>query len=213
MRALALTLVALFAVPAAAHPPPRPEEASSASEMLKKKKKTPYLAIAGGFAEDKQAYGREGYLDIKSVRVFDEDPLRVDIELFEAVEPEPGGLVVFLVPEGDKKFRYAAYLPEPMEGEGAEEAESPEWGLFALSGREIYEDRAGSASYVREDTVMTVTIPRSDIPLDDFLVHIHCLSGPDNDNLWKDEAPNERKGLGVPARTEEDVAGQDKKRR
>ena len=112
MRALTLALVALFAVPAAAHPPPRPEEASSASEMLKKKKKTPYLAIAGDYSEDKQAYGREGYLDIKSVRVFDEDPLRVDIELFEPVEPEPGGLVVFLVPEGDKKFRYAAYQPE-----------------------------------------------------------------------------------------------------
>jgi hypothetical protein len=121
----------------------------------------------------------------------------VDIELFEPVEPEPGGLVVFLVPEGDKKFRYAAYQPE--EGE---------WGLFALSGRDIYEDPAGAASYAREDTVMTVTIPRSDVPLDDFLVHIHCLSGPDNDNLWKDEAPNERKGLGVPARTEEDVARQ-----
>lgn len=199
MRTLALLLIGLFVTPAAAHPPPRPEEASSASEMLKKKKKTRYLALAGDFTEDKQAYGREGYLDIKSVRVFDEDPLRVDIELFEAVEPEPGGLVVFLVPEGAKKFKYAAYLPE--EGE---------WGLFGLSGREIYEEPAGSASYVQEDTMMTVTIPRSDIPLDDFLVHIHTLSGPDNDNLWKDEAPNERKGLGVPARTEEDVARQRK---
>lgn len=197
MRSLALLLAGLFAVPAAAHPPPKPEEASSASEMLMKKKKTPYLAIAGDFAEDKEAYGREGFLDIKSVRVFDEEPLRVDIELYEAVEPEPGGLVVFLVPEGDKRFKYAAYQPE--EGE---------WGLFGLSGREIYEDPVGGATYVREDTVMTVTIPRADIPLDDFLVHIHTLSGPDNDNLWKDEAPNERKGLGVPARTEEDVARQ-----
>jgi len=195
MRAFALLLVSAFALPAVAHPPPKPEEASSASEMLKKKKKTPYLAVVGDFAEDKQAYGREGFLDIKSVRVVDADPLQVDIELFEALEPDPGGLVVFLVPEGDKRFKYAAYQPE--EGE---------WGLFGLSGREIYEDLVGGASYVREETVMTVTIPRADIPLDDFLVHIHTLSGPDNDNLWKDEAPNERMGLGVPARTEEDVA-------
>ena len=202
MRSLALLLTAAIALPVAAHPPPVPEEASSASEMLKKKKVPPYLAIVGDFAEDKQAYGREGYLDIKSVRVFAEDPLRVEVELFEAVEPEPGGLVVFLVVEGAKKFKYAAYQPE--EGE---------WGLFGLSGRNIYEDPLGAATYARQDTMMTVTIPRADIPLDDFLVHIHTLSGPDNDNLWKDEAPNERKGLGVPARTEEDVASQGEKNR
>ena len=49
---------------------------------------------------------------------------------------------------------------------------------------------------------MTVTIPRGDIPLDEFMVHAHVLSGPDNDNLWKDDVPNERKAIAVPPRTE-----------
>ena len=200
MRTLALLFGLTWLVPASAHPPPVPEDTESASEMLRRKaRKTPYLAIAGDVAHDKKAYGRDGYLDIESLRVIDADPLVVEIELFEALEPDPGGLIVFLVVEGRTRFDYAAYRPE--EGD---------WGLFALSGRNIYEKHVGSASYTREDTVMTVSIPRADIPLDDFLVHIHTLSGPDNDNLWKDEVPNERKGIGVPTRAEEDVARQRK---
>jgi len=201
MKALALLLTFGWLVPAAAHPPPVPEDTESPSQMLRRKaRRTPYLAIVGDTAQDKQAYGREGYLDLKSLQVTDADPLVVEVELFEALEPDPGGLIVFLVVEGRTRFDYAAYLPE--EGE---------WGLFALSGRNIYEDNVGSASYQRDGTTMTVTIPRGDIPLDDFLVHVHTLSGPDNDNLWKDEVPNERKGIGVPARTEEDVDAKPKR--
>jgi len=201
VRAIALALGLVWTVPAAAHPPPVPEDTESASQMLRRKaRKTPYVAIAGDVVQDKKAFSREGYLDLKSLKVIDADPLAVEVELFEAIEPDPGGFIVFLVVEGRTRFDYAAYLPE--EGE---------WGLFALSGRNIYEDRVGSASYSRDGATMTVTIPRADIPLDDFLVHVHTLSGPDNDNLWKDEVPNERKGIGVPARTEDDVAAQSKK--
>ena len=49
---------------------------------------------------------------------------------------------------------------------------------------------------------ITITVPREDIPLNDFLVHAHVLSGPDADNLWKDDCPNGREGLGIPARPE-----------
>jgi hypothetical protein len=194
-RTLALLLTLIWAMPVVAHPPPKMEETESASQMLRKKKRTPYTALAGDSATDKQAYGREGFLDIRALRVTDGDPLVVEVELFEAVEPEPGGLLVFLLAEGDTNFRYAAYLPE--EGE---------WGLFGPSGRNIFEERIGDASYTSDGTTLTVTIPRSAIPLDDFLVHLHTLSGPDNDNLWKDECPNERKGIGVPPRSEEDLA-------
>ena len=197
MRALALLLAYVFVVPASAHPPPKPEDTGTASEVLRKKKKKPFVAVAGDVVEDKQAYGREGYMDIKSFRVIDADPLVAEVELYEALEPDPGGLAILLLPEGAMRFKFAAYQPE--EGE---------WGLYAVSGRDEFEDRIGDVSYQREDALLTVTIPREIIPLDDFLVHAHCLSGPDNDNLWKDDVPNDRKGLGVPARTEEDVAAQ-----
>lgn len=197
MLSLVFPLGLVFATTAVAHPPPIPEDTSSASDMIKKKKKTPYEAVEGNYAEDKQAYKREGYLDIASVRVHDEDPLRVEVGLYEALEPEPGGLVIFLLNEGDKVFRYAAYLPEP-----AEDGTPGEWGLFKVSKRNIFDDPIGGASYTRDDAVMTVTIPRADIPLDGFLVHAFVLSGPDNDNLWKDDAPNERKGIAVPPRAQ-----------
>ena len=195
MRALALCLGLVWLVPAAAHPPPMPEDTESASEMLRKKRKKPFGALVGSEVADKQAYGREGYVDLRSVVVTDADPLVVEVELWEPVVPDPGGLIVFLVPEGAMRFKFAAYQPE--EGE---------WGFFGLSGRDVFEDRIGSATFVQDLTRITVTIPRADIPLDDFLVHVHSLSGPDNDNLWKDDAPNGREGIGVPARTEEDLA-------
>ncbi len=196
--ALALLLTLIWVLPATAHPPPKMDETESASQMLRKKKRTPYTALEGESAADKQAYGREGFLDIKAVTVTDADPLVVEVELFEALEPDPGGLLVFLLAEGDMNFRYAAYLPE---------GEDAEWGLFGPSGRNIFEERLGGAAYARDETTLTVTVPRADIPLDDFLVHVHTLSGPDNDDLWKDECPNERKGIGVPPRSEQDVTG------
>ena len=196
MRTLALLLGLCWLVPAAAHPPPMPEDTDSASQMLRKKRKTPFVALAGSEYADKQAYDRLGYVDLKFVRVIDADPLVVEVELWEPVEPDPGGLLVFLVPEGAMRFKYAAYKPE--EGE---------WGLFGISGRDVFEDRIGSATFAQDLAHITVTIPRADIPLDDFLAHVHSLSGPDNDNLWKDDAPNGREGIGIPARTEEDVAG------
>ena len=179
---------------ASAHPPPMPEDTGTASEMLKKKRKTPFRAIAGDRVSDKQGYGREGCMDIKSMRVVDADPLVVEIELYEAIEPDPAGLLVFLLPEGAMRFKFAAFQPE--EGE---------WGLFRVGASGVFDDPMGSASYYREGTVCTVTIPRADIPLDDFLVHGHVLSGPDNDNLWKDDCPNGRFGLGIPARPESET--------
>ena len=190
---LALGLAVVWTVAAGAHPPPVPEDTGSASDMLKKKRKTPYESLGASVIEDKQAYQREGYLDIKSVRVTGADPVVVEVETWEALEPEPGGLLVFLVPDGSKQFKYATYLPEP-----AEDGTAGEWGVFALSGKGVYEDHMGAASYGREGALMTVTVPTEGIDMNKMMVHVHVLSGPDNDNLWKDEAPNERKGLDLP---------------
>jgi len=190
---LAFALAAVWTAVAGAHPPPVPEDTGSASDMLKKKRKTPYVSLGASEIEDKQAYKREGYLDIKSVKVTSADPVVVEVEFWEELEPEPGGLLVFLVPDGAKQFKYAAYLPEP-----AEDGAPDEWGVFALSGKGIYEDRVGPASYVRDGALMTVTVPTEGIDMKKQMVHVHVLSGPDNDSLWKDEAPNERKGLDLP---------------
>ncbi len=189
-------LVAALAWPlsAGAHPPPKPEDTGSASEMLKKRKKlTPYESLGVSETDDKQAYQRAGFLDIAAVRVLQRSPVVVEIDLYEAIEPDPGGLLVFLVRDGSRRFQYAAYLPEP-----AEDGTPSAWGLFALSGRDVYEDRVGDASYARDGTRMTVTIPAEGLDLDELFVHVQVLSGPDNDSLWKDEAPNDRKALVIP---------------
>ncbi len=193
----ALLLATALAAPAAAHTPPVPEDTSSASDMLRKKRKTPYEAVPGTVAEDKQAYKRDGYLDIARVEVFDEDPLKVVVTTYEPIEPDPGGLVLLFTRAGTKKFLYAAYLPEP-----AEDGTPDEWGLFAASKRNIFEDRIGPATYARDGATMTVTVPRDAIPLDEFLIITRVLSGPDNDSLWSDDAPNDRKGLAIPPMAE-----------
>lgn len=176
----------------AAHPPPKPEDTSSASEMIKKKRKTPFESIPGTRVEDKQAYQREGHLDIAWFEVLQEEPeLVVQVGLYEDVEPDPGGMILFMLPEGAMTFKYAAYQPE--EGD---------WGLFKVGRSGVFDDPMGRASYEKTGQVITISVPREDLPLNDFLVHAHVLSGPDNDNLWKDDCPNGREGLGIPARPE-----------
>ena len=196
---MALALVIVWSAGAAAHPPPRPEDTDSPSERLKKKKKTPYEALPGARVEDKQAYQREGHLDIAWLEVVQEAPqLVARIGLYEANEPDPGGAILFILPEGARSFKFAAYQPE-----------DGEWGLFKVGRGGVFDDPMGRASFSQDGAVMTISVPREDVPLDDFLVHAHVLSGPDNDNLWKDDCPNGRKGLGIPARPEpRDSAGE-----
>ncbi len=195
MRAAAWVIALAFASSAAfagAHPPPKPEDTGSASEMLKKKRKKPFESIPGTRVEDKQAYQRLGFLDLAWFEVISEAPeLVVQVGLYEAIEPDPGGMILFMLPEGAMSFKFAAYQPE--EGE---------WGLFKVGRSGVFDDPMGRASMEQKGQVITITVPREDIPLDDFLVHAHVLSGADNDSLWKDDCPNGRKGLGIPARPE-----------
>ena len=195
MRHLAGIIALVFVANAGvvlAHVPPKPEDTGSASEMFKKKRKTPYESLPGTRIEDKQAYQREGYLDIAWFEVIAEEPeLVVQIGLYAAVEPDPAGMILYVVPEGAMAYKFAAYKPE--EGE---------WALFKVGRSGVFDDPMGRASFEQNGPVITITVPREDIPLNDFLVHAQTLSGPDNDNLWKDECPNSREGLGIPARPE-----------
>ncbi len=173
-----------------AHPPPLPVDSFSPAEMIRKLHEAPFSAVPGDAVEDRRAYRREGYLDMAGMRVIDGDPLVVEVSLYEPLDPDPGGLMVFLTLEGSMEFLYCAYQPE-----------GGEWGLFEVGDSGVFDRPVGRASFRRDGTLLTVAIPRADIPLESFLVHAHTLSGPDADHLWKDDCPNERDGLAVPPRT------------
>lgn len=175
-----------------AHPPPRPEEVSSTSEMLQRRPK-PYRPSDGTIVEDKQARGRELFLDVQEIRLNNSDPLEVQITTWGASVPEPGGVLVYLVRKGQRSPGWVIYQPEPEE-EGVEQP----WGMFTLGRNGVYDDRVGDASFEQDGAVMTVraALP-SGLPRRGLLTFVRTRSGNDPENLWTDDAPNGRRGLVV----------------
>jgi hypothetical protein len=147
------------------------------------------VAVAGPSAGDPRSDRGIPHLDIAELQVRDGDVLEVQVTLYEAATPEPEGLAIHLLRDGDVIAPWLAYQPE-----------DGEWGLYELDRHAFRYVPIGRATFEQEGVELRVTIPRTDIPVDSFLVFARTVGGPDAWDLIVDTAPNQRRAIRVPGR-------------